>query len=343
MCKWFHRIFALSLLTLSLFLVSLPAAAQVYLIEDLGTLGRDFFTQANGINDYGDVVGCSTRADGQTHAFLYTDADGMVDLGTLPGGHLSCGRAVNNLGQVVGYSTPNFRATCPVLWTDGRPQLLPTGLDEPCTIEDSNSEALDINDAGQIMIKTYRGGGSYWNFRREPDGRLTGLNLDVSGINQYGQVAGTTYFVEILAHRYTDEVGREFLGTLGGEGSDASGINDWGQVVGSSATPDGNWHAFRYTDEVGMEDLGILPGYPSSRALAINNQGVVVGFVSLATTHRAFVYTDEEGIQNLNDLIDDPNWVLSEARDINDAGQIVGVGTYKRQSRAFRLTPMEFR
>jgi probable HAF family extracellular repeat protein len=45
-------------------------------------------------------------------------------------------------------------------------------------------------------------------------------------------------------------------------------------------------------------------------------------------------------MQNLNDLIPaDSGWVLSEAHGINDAGQIVGVGTVGGLFHAFLLTP----
>jgi probable HAF family extracellular repeat protein len=49
------------------------------------------------------VVGRSSLASGQTHAFLWSDSTGMVDLGTL-GGSSSRATSVNNLGHVVGYA-----------------------------------------------------------------------------------------------------------------------------------------------------------------------------------------------------------------------------------------------
>jgi hypothetical protein len=47
-------------------------------------------------------------------------------------------------------------------------------------------------------------------------------------------------------------------------------------------------------------------------------------------------------MQDLNNLIPaNSGWVLTGAADINDAGQIVGIGFKDGQSKAFLLTPMQ--
>jgi hypothetical protein len=60
----------------------------------------------------------------------------------------------------------------------------------------------------------------------------------------------------------------------------------------------------------------------------------------LETPLYAFLYSGGQ-MANLNSLLP-PNsgWTLTEAVSINDAGQIVGVGTLNGQDRAFRLTPV---
>lgn len=56
--------------------------------------------------------------------------------------------------------------------------------------------------------------------------------------------------------------------------------------------------------------------------------------------HRAFIYAGG-GLRDLNELVRGAaGWLLIEARDINDWGQIVGAGVVNGQTRAFLLTPV---
>ena len=77
---------------------------------DLGTLGGNL-SQAVAINHREQVVGFSTTAANETHAFLWQDG-ATVDLGTL-GGTFSRPTAINDAGQVVGNSTLPSGSTCP--------------------------------------------------------------------------------------------------------------------------------------------------------------------------------------------------------------------------------------
>jgi probable HAF family extracellular repeat protein len=78
----------------------------------------------------------------------------------------------------------------------------------------------------------------------------------------------------------------------------------------------------------------------SSEARAINVTGQVVGRSGTAdlSTSRAVLWQGGAAI-DLNSLITVPGWTLSDATDINDVRQIVGIGLRNGQLRAFLLNP----
>ena len=76
-------------------------------------------SSARAVNDAGQVVGYSASASGESHAFSWTQAGGMVDLGTL-GGRSSNAFAVNDAGQVVGTARPPRRKSRVLVDAGGR-------------------------------------------------------------------------------------------------------------------------------------------------------------------------------------------------------------------------------
>jgi probable HAF family extracellular repeat protein len=90
-----------------------------------------------------------------------------------------------------------------------------------------------------------------------------------------------------------------------------------------------------------MQNLGTLGG-ENCVAVGINNVGQVVGGSWLPgnTTGHGFLWTSSGGMQDLNNLIPaGSGWVLQDARGINSAGQITGLGTISGQTHAYLLTP----
>ena len=161
-------------------------------------------------------------------------------------------------------------------------------------------------------------------------GTLGGLQSSAAAINASGQVVGYSdnnnpSSPEVHAFLYTGGSMHD-LGTLGGTYSSAPGINNGGQVVGFSLTSGNDFHAFLYANG-SMNDLGTLGG-TGSQAYAINTAGVIVGNAS-TSSGATDAFVDSGGVMtDLNSLIN-PNsgWVLQGATSINDAGQIVGMGT----------------
>ena len=89
--------------------------------------------------------------------------------------------------------------------------------------------------------------------------------------------------------------------------------------------------------------MGTLGG-PESYAISINNSNILVGGSFLDpdyAEYHAFIVVSNAMV-DLNSLVDDSGsgWVLTEARAINDAGQIAGLGTYGGASHIFLLNPL---
>lgn len=113
-------------------------------LTDLGTLGG-FFSEGLAINNADQITGSSTKGDGSSHPFLYTDGQ-LIDLGLLDGTLEGSGLDINAQGQVVGYS--GDRA---FLYSNGQLQNLNDLLDPATAGEWVLSSAIGINDQGIII------------------------------------------------------------------------------------------------------------------------------------------------------------------------------------------------
>jgi probable HAF family extracellular repeat protein len=108
------------------------------------------------------------------------------------------------------------------------------------------------------------------------------------------------------------------LGTLGGRFSFGLAVNDIGQVAGRSELSTFGQHAF-------LNDFGAVTGY---------------SLLSDNSTQRAFLFTAQLGMRDLNSfLTEGSGWTLTDARDINELGQIVGIGSFGGEVHAFLLNP----
>jgi probable HAF family extracellular repeat protein len=326
-----------------------------YSVTDLGTLGGTEST-AYAINNAGQIVGQSTLSDstsGSTHAFLYTGGQ-MIDLGMFTD---STGTvypdtyayAINDNGQIVGYASSSDGSTRAFLF-DGSSMI-----DLGTVVDSDYSQARGINDDGDVVGFFYQADDSVYNaflYSNGKLGKISELGTSTSyayAINSGGTIVGEAAFNSTTAdHAFLSSGTRTVdLSTLGGTQSTAYAVNDNGDVVGvSTLDGDSEWHAFVYHSSdtsPEMVDLGDLDGL-STIATAINNKGVIVGSAgsSTGTDSLAFLYVG--GIMvDLKTLLNSSGmgWQLREALDINDSGQIVGIGVNPAgETHAFLLTPV---
>ena len=356
------------------FCLPIAAAPTVphFTVADLGELPVNVthaeITGAFGINDKGQVVG------GDLGAWEW-DKGKKIDLGALEPlpveeeQQRSVAYGINNHGRPVGASGSynhlfmGYNYFARAVRFDG---------DFLTSLSDSSwrYEAYGINNKGQIV-----GQGGYRGFFFENDkliliGTLSKQpegNASVArAINNHGQVVGsTTVNVLPLPHNqilpshaflWQHNKGRmRDLGALRGyTSSGAESLNDEGTVVGSSGREEKDgWDYEQATLWTGGKvfGLGTLPGHKNSEAFGINNLGQIVGYSSphewqtqyggfeARADFRAFLW-QKGRMLDLNAMIPaSSNWVLEEARAINNKGQIVGEGALRGKRHAFLLTP----
>jgi len=345
--------------------------AQLYSVTDIGTLGGTNGTVwccfAYAVNDSGQVTGASLLTNtGPFRAFRTAPNSpinpGTDDLRTL-GGAQSYGLAINIYGQVVGSSAPNGSSPLHAFRTAPNSPINPA-TDDLGLLGGTDSEAWGINSSGQVVGYSYtptNPNPSVRAFRAAPNspinpatddlGSLGGGHSAAFGINESGQVVGYSYtsgnqFLRAFRTAPNSPInpGTDDLGSLGGGYSTALAINNSGQVVGDSTNANHEDHAFRTAPNSPInpvtDDLGTLGGGPRSFALSINDFGYVVGFSFFPgnTLYHPFLYS--AGVmRDLNSLIpSNSGWELLVAYGINNASQIVGIGTYNGQPSAFLLT-----
>jgi probable HAF family extracellular repeat protein len=323
--------------------VGLMAAGVVwadYTITDLGALGG-LNSRGYGLNNNGDVVGDLNTASNSQHAFL--NSGSMIDIhSAITSNQRSAAQAINDSGQMVGFYSTADEASIRAFLYDGG---LVTDIG---TFGGVVSDATDINSIGEVVGQASMAGGGMRAFKYSSGalanlGTLGGGGSTAYGINDLGDVVGVSSLAgNTVSHAfmYTNGVMVD-LGALGtGLYSAAQDINNSGDVVGSSYTTPGYTaqHAFVYSGGI-MTDLGVLGG-TESVALGINDNGDVVGqYRPSSSVVRAFLYANGT-MQDLNSLLPvGSGWTLLSATDINDYGQITGVGELNGNQRAFLMTP----
>ncbi len=328
-----------------------PTGSFPYTITDLGT-GNGNWSSAREINERGQILWTWATGRQALTGVLTTNQHVLVwengvstDL-TFMG--MSRGIALNDLGAVLGAGDVGSS----VLYSPGKDLISPVPgfIDDAYPAAMNNTGAIVGNSQGRAVVVH-----GMQSIELLPP---VGFEfLEPAAINAAGHIAATARLSRTndtvqRAVLYVDGVATVLGPAPDGISSSASDLNDVGQLVGGperrgmhSIPMEG--HAFLYDHNTGLlTDLGTLPGYTKSISSSINNAGQVVGFswspVNPAdAARRAYIFESQTGtMTDLNRLIDPSiGWLLQDALDINDAGQIVGAGQINGETHAFLLTP----
>lgn len=300
--------------------------AVEYSVIDLGYDSSGGHTGNIGLNSYGQVVGDF----GGSGCRLWENG-AITELGTLGGQHSSA-TDINKFGQIVGDSSTNTGSSQAFSWKNG------VMTDLGVLFAGGNSFAYGINESGSIVGRSdnVTGGGTsaflWQNGVMSPLG-VNGVLGDALAINNPGQIVG--YYYQVDGGHYYQTACIWENGVVADLGSgQAYGINDMGQVIGHSG-----WQASLWKNG-SQKNLGLLGG-SQSMAFAINNHGQAVGWSDIAEDEEHAFFWEDGVITDLNDLIDPSSgWELLVGNDINDNGQIVGLGILNGEHRAFLASPV---
>jgi probable HAF family extracellular repeat protein len=179
-------------------------------MQDLGALSATSFSEANAINDIGEIVGSSQTPDTSWHAVRWTPGGIPLDLGTL-GGRQSAAGAINSLGVIVGTSGTLGGRSHAFVWDSG-----------------------SMVDLGTLS-------GGLWS-------RANGINnarwvVGAAGTDPDGPYAGVPHAVAWRPNGSIEDlndVDDSSTWTL----LEAMALNESGLIVGSGIAPDGSHHAF---------------------------------------------------------------------------------------------------
>ncbi|MDZ4783102.1 MAG: hypothetical protein SGJ19_22890 [Planctomycetia bacterium] len=323
-------------------------AGRRYMVHSIGDLPTErIWISPSAINDLGQIVG-QRHTDTGFRGILW-DAGIVVDLGDLPGENAGCSPVnINNYGQIVGVGFTEFGYR-PIHWASGSFTDLAT-----LSARESGA-ALGINAFGAVVGNTYDSDSrlSYpfsWSasagFHRFVEPRPVENTLAIA-INDSGLIAGYKSTAGVVEAVIWQGASTTVVNAPPGMSRFLPlAMNNSGFVVGGSLNNNASELATLWKSSEALS-LGDLPGgVVFSRAFSINDLGEVVGSsadeeVTAFSETKAF-YWNEGVMRDLNEMIDrQSGWVLYNALDINNRGEIVGMGMAPNgRGGGFLLTPV---
>ena len=282
---------------------------------------------------------CLPGRDNYFHAFLY-EAGVLTDLGTIgPGcnpGH-SWAFDINDAGQIAGLTCASGIYPRAFLRSGGV-------MADLGTLGGTGSSARSINNAGDIVGVAALPGDPfahafvYHGGAMQDLGTLGGAWSEALHINDHGRIVGHSEINPLpdrQPHAFLYNAPTMIDLFPGGPCcSVAWGVNNADHVVGTTASN----RTFLYSNG-SMTELPTLAG-GTTEPRAISGLDEIVGHSMMETgRYHAFLFAGGRMFDLNSQIPNNPEWELTDATAINDAGQIVGYGTIGGQTHAYLLTP----
>lgn len=354
------------------FVTAAAAQAPAYRVTELAS-APGALCIGTAINDAGVVAGVCSSADGVAATAankgitIWRNGVPFV-LGALGGANDFSATALNSGGVVVGSSDALSNPRPQAVMSTG------TGFLNIDPVNGGNARAIGIMDNGVIfgnLTKSLSGSPGSWQvmmwtqdkghpdrYRETSLPRLAVGDTKLAGIyalasNKAGQVVGwvTNTVIGQRGAFWNNDSAHSIVALdplPGGSHSVAWGMNDLGQAVGESNGPTYMTRATLWQNDAAHTpvDLGALPGDNESTAMFANSAGQVIGFSATGSfptfaATRAFLWQNGE-MYELSSLVDpaDGAWTITGLYGMNNAGQIVAIGTLGNRFASIVLTPV---
>jgi uncharacterized membrane protein len=307
---------------------------------------RNFSIGYPRINNKGGIAGWYLNSAYSQQAMPFcADSSGISPLPSFSGNKDAYAYDLNESGDIVGTQTdPATGKYHAVVWRGSTMTDLSPILGNPAW-----SEAMAINDSGWITGIYGSGTGidnltRLFQYKNDQvsfiDTSITIYNRQITDINNAGQIAGSINPGASGEHAFISDssILRDINPGFHNQNSRPNKINSLGHLVGWTGPSRSVRYAYLYRNGT---ITSVAPSVYGD-ALGVNDSDWVVGtaWFSWANAYADYAFLYKGGIHsNLNNHIpNETGWKLIEATDINNRGEIVGIGSRYGKSALFLIS-----